>query len=234
MSISGHMTHKILPIISDDDHKRHHVIEKNSPRALEDSPLLDQPLSHPMDVSSSRLKRHPPSPTKSSFSIPKHPLSKNTDFHCIESDLSYPVTYDETSQLRHSINPNFSEGKTTEMRKNEIVLRKLQPTSPPKFLLSYVPKVISQPAGFYTCDRSAAYKAREMKRSSSDLHNNLVLYGALDYEYLEQRKHHFFPQTLGGFIGMDPQGGWSHIQIPGIVKCTNTGGVEVLYTRLLL
>lgn len=74
---------------------------------------------------------------------------------------------------------------------------------------------MAQPAGFYTCDRSAAYKASEMKRSTSDFYNNLLLYGALDDEYLKQRKHVFFPQPLGGFVGVDPKGGWSHIQIPG-------------------
>ena len=57
-----------------------------------------------------------------------------------------------------------------------------------------------------------------MKRSTSDFCNNLLLYGALDDEYLKQRKHVFFPQPLGGFVGMDPKGGWSHIQIPGMAK----------------
>jgi hypothetical protein len=78
--------------------------------------------------------------------------------------------------------------------------------------------VVAQPAGFYTCDRTGAYKASEMKRSTSDFDNNLLLYGALDHEYLKQRKHLFFPQPLGGFVGMDPKGGWSHIQIPGMVS----------------
>ena len=41
------------------------------------------------------------------------------------------------------------------------------------------------------------------------------MYGALDSEHLQQRKHVFFPEAAGGLVGMDPKGGWSHIQIPG-------------------
>ena len=93
-------------------------------------------------------------------------------------------------------------------------------------------QVVAQPAGFYTCDRSAAYKASEMKRSTSEFCNNLLLYGALDHLYLEQRKHVFFPQPLGGFIGMDPKGGWSHIQIPGIVALVNEA-LEFYYIQFL-
>ncbi|CAB3990408.1 DNA helicase INO80-like [Paramuricea clavata] len=308
MTTSCNMTHKIVPVIADDDHKRHHVVKKNSPRAVR------HPLS-PSNDSTSPTKHHPTSPTKhphsptklphsptkhspTKHSPTKHPRSPTKHPH---SQLKSPGTGSEdpfslhsppkiksptkhhpsggghhkshphhhthqhhhhhlkhhgkqdgeteapssqqstdgttastsTSEHEKSQEENETKKESSSAGKNKTILRTLQPTSPPKFLLAYVPKVVAQPAGFYTCDRTGAYKASEMKRSTSDFDNNLLLYGALDHEYLKQRKHLFFPQPLGGFVGMDPKGGWSHIQIPDReILITDSGKMKEL-DRLL-
>ncbi|XP_028398663.1 chromatin-remodeling ATPase INO80-like [Dendronephthya gigantea] len=283
MTTNCHMTHKIVPVVSDDDHKRHHVVKKNSPRRVKD-PSSPTKLAHSPSKDPHSPTKHPTSPTKKAHSPTKHlhlPVEEASNLHPppkVKSPTkhhppggghhrSHP--HHHTHQRHHHHHKHHGKGDgdveieapkpeqatndtivppeldksqpdKIEIKKDDsssgkstTIVRLLQPTSPPKFLLAYIPKVVAQPAGFYTCDRSGAYKASEMKRSTSHFNNNLLLYGALDHEYLEQRKHEFFPQPLGGFVGMDPKGGWSHIQIPDReILITDSGKMKEL-DRLL-
>ena len=208
MTTNCHMTHTIVPIISDDDHKRHHVVKKNSPRS---------PTKNPMSPT-----KHPTSPTKFPFSPTKHPHSPSkhphspTKLSLIKSpsttakdtpDLHSPTKVKSPTKHHHSgttgsgghhrahshhhthhhhhhhhkhhskhggepevasIDPashgsissssehertrltsdsheeenrNKKGSHSTSKINNRTIHRKLQLTSPPKFLLAYVPKV---------------------------------------------------------------------------------------------
>jgi hypothetical protein len=206
MTTNSHVTHKIVPVVSDDGHKRHHVVKKNSPRDVRNplSPIEDptSPTNHP---SSPTKHLHSPtklphSPTKHLHSPTKHTHSPTKHSH---SQLKFPGTVGEhipnlhsppkikSPTKHHRPHPHHhthqhhhhhhhkhhskhdgeteaanselaTEGITTDgsaveqqkchdenakkkkeswSGKNKTILRTLQLTTPPKFLLAYVPKV---------------------------------------------------------------------------------------------
>lgn len=198
MTTNCHMTHKIVPVVSDDDPKRHHVVKKNSPRRKDpSSPTkhLNSPSKDPHSPT-----KHPTSPTKKPHSPTKHSHSPSKDPHSPTKHPHLPV--EEASNLhfppkvksptkhhppggghhrshphhhthhRHQKHHGKSDGEIetpnpeeatndtiappqldksqdeikikkddSSSGKSTTILRLLQPTSPPKFLLAYVPKV---------------------------------------------------------------------------------------------
>lgn len=273
MTTNCHMTHTIVPIVSEDDHNRHHVVKKNAPHSptkRPPSPLVSpgnpsDKLSPTKSRESSELrsptrlksltsptKHHPGGPTHHSghHHSHHHHHHRHHRHHSRRGDDLEPTGVEPDREMtatssghdseakgfsfsdEHEVAESKREGKPI-LKRTKTITRLLQPTSPPNFLLAYVPKVVAQPAGFYSCDRSGAYKASEMLRSSSVFCNNLLLYGALDSEYLGQRKHCFFPQPVGGFVGMDPKGGWSQIQIPDREILITDSGKLKEFDRLL-
>ena len=213
MTTNSHMTHKIVPVVSDDDHKRHHVVKKNSPRDSRhpSSPTKDpsSPTKHPSSPtkhlhSPTKLPhsptkhphsptKHPHSPTKHSHSqlkspgtIGEHPpnlhsptkIKSPTKHHPPGGGHHRPHPHHHTHQHHHHHHKHHSkhDGETgaasseqateattipgdsaveheksqdenvkkdSSSGKNKTIFRTLQPTIPPKFLLAYVPKVIS-------------------------------------------------------------------------------------------
>ena len=181
MTTNCHMTHKIVPVISDDGHKRHHVVKKNSPRQVKHplSPTKDptSPTKHPHSptkYTNPQLKSPGPagecspnlhSPPKIKSPTKHHPHggghhhkphphhhthqrhhhhhhhkhhSKHdgvTEAYSSEQATDSAAT-DEKSQVENAMKKEVSSSG-----KNKTILRTLQPTSPPKFLLAYVPRV---------------------------------------------------------------------------------------------
>lgn len=203
MTTNCHMTHKIVPVVSDDDHKRHHVVKKPSPRdeslPLSPSKSLTSFTKHSGSCTKSHsdstsktphssYKKHPHSPTKHPHSPTKHPHSStkhpplqpsssgatSEDFSNVHSSpkIKSPTKHHHPSGNHHkhyhhhhhhhhkhhskndgeteatnsehaaggSVTPASERGKSSS-GKNETIFRVMQPTSPPKFLLAYVPKV---------------------------------------------------------------------------------------------
>ena len=189
MTTNCFMTHKIVPVISDDDHKRHHVVKKNSPREVKDPTSPTKYPSSPTKHPPTSPTKHHHSPTKHPHSPTKHPHSPTKQPH---PQLASPGSTGEDSPVsptkiksptkhhtpggghhrshphhhthqhhrhhhhhhhkHHSKHDGEPEASSSEpsagqavpaksSKENTTILRTLQPTSPPKFLLAYVPKV---------------------------------------------------------------------------------------------
>uniref|UniRef100_A0A8K9UZR3 Chromatin-remodeling ATPase INO80 n=1 Tax=Oncorhynchus mykiss TaxID=8022 RepID=A0A8K9UZR3_ONCMY len=98
---------------------------------------------------------------------------------------------------------------------NSTTLRPGQPTQPPKFLLTAVPRVTAVPMERYCDDRSAEYEWQETRAGGGMAAKHCFLYGSLDLasDWMS-RANTFYPRCPGGVMALYPRHGWSYIRIP--------------------
>eukprot|EP00063_Salmo_salar_P086763 XP_014061598.1 PREDICTED: DNA helicase INO80 [Salmo salar] len=98
---------------------------------------------------------------------------------------------------------------------NSTTLRPGQPTQPPKFLLTAVPRVTAVPMERYCDDRSAEYEWQETRAGGGMAAKQCFLYGSPDLasDWMS-RANTFYPRCPGGVMALYPRHGWSYIRIP--------------------
>ncbi|KAJ8269900.1 hypothetical protein GJAV_G00108040 [Gymnothorax javanicus] len=112
-----------------------------------------------------------------------------------------------------------------------------QPTQPPKFLFTAVPRVTAVPMERYCADRSAEYEWRTMRDGGGVAAKQSFLYGTPQLAAAWAcRTQAFYPESPGGVMPLNPRHGWSFIRIPDKETLITDSGklhtLDLLLTRL--